>query len=86
VTKVNANEDMIRFDIRGTFAEGDKLALSWKGLTITDCNPSNFSKYARNYFYWPSVWFGYDTGIYGVQNYTMDELHLCYLSAATDAP
>lgn len=79
---------MVRFDLRGTFADGDKLAFSWKGTVVTDCNPSNFIgvKYTRNYFYWPSVWFGYSTGIYGISNYTMDELHLCYQSAAFDAP
>lgn len=88
VTVVNANEDLIKFDLKGTFAEGDKLAVSWKGLSVTDCNPSNFlgKTYAINYYHWPGVWFGYDTGIYGVKNYTMDELHLCYLSAARDAP
>ncbi len=88
VTGVNANEDMVRFDLRGTFADGDKLTFSWKGSVITDCNPTNFigSQYTRNYFNWPSIWFGYDTGIFGVKNYTNDELHVCYQSSALDAP
>lgn len=52
VTTVRMNEDMARFDLAGTFAEGDKLAFSWKGLVITDCNPSNFigSSYSRDFF------------------------------------
>lgn len=33
-TYANANEDMIRFDFSGSFADGDKLAFSWKGNVI----------------------------------------------------
>ncbi|CDW88139.1 neurohypophysial n-terminal domain containing protein [Stylonychia lemnae] len=87
-TVFNMNEDLVRFDLVGTFADGDKIAFSWRGTIITDCNPTNFLgiQYSRNYFNWPSMWFGYTSGISGITNYTNDELHLCYLSAAKDAP
>jgi hypothetical protein len=87
-TFVNANEDMVRYNLQGAFAEGDVIRVSWKGLVLADCNPDNFigTTYTRNFSYWPSFWFGYQTGIYGIKNNSMDELHLCYMSQAKDAP
>jgi hypothetical protein len=87
-TYANANEDMVRYDLRGAFVEGDVIRVSWQGLIISDCNPDNFigASYTRNFSYWPSFWFGYQTGIYGIQNTSMDTLHLCYMSMARDAP
>lgn len=76
----NMNEDMVRFDLSGAFVEGDMIKVSWKGLVLADCNPDNFigNMFVRNFSYWPSFWFGYQTGIYGIKNNSMDELHLCY--------
>jgi len=33
------NEDLFRPNLVGTFADGDKIAFSWRGTIITDCNP-----------------------------------------------
>lgn len=79
---------MVRYDLQGAFAEGDRIKVSWKGLVIADCNPDNFigDTFTRNFSYWPSFWIGYQTGIYGIKNNSMDDLHLCYMSQARDAP
>jgi hypothetical protein len=88
VVKANANEDMIRYDLQGGFVEGDMIKVSWRGQILADCNPDNFigDTFLRNYSYWPSFWFGYQTGINGIKNTSMDDLHLCYMSRAKDAP
>jgi hypothetical protein len=88
VTNANANEDMVRYDLTGGMVEGDMIRVSWKGLILADCNPDNFigDTFVRNYSYWPSIWFGYQTGVNGIKNTSMDELHLCYMSMAMDAP
>lgn len=64
------------------------IRVSWKGLVLADCNPDNFigATFVRNYSSWPSFWFGFQTGISGIKNTSMDELHLCYMSQAKDAP
>lgn len=84
----NMNEDMVRLDLTGGFVEGDLIKVSWRGLILADCNPDNFigDTFVRNYSYWPSFWFGYQTGINGIKNTSMDELHFCYMSMAKDAP
>ena len=84
LTNVIVNENIVHYDFYGAFVEGDILQLSWSGLVVSDCNPINFVgiTYARNYSYWPAVWFGYQTGVYGVTNTSMDTLHLCYMSTA----
>ena len=88
VVKANANEDMVRYDLQGGFVEGDMIKVSWRGLILADCNPDNFigDTFVRNYSYWPSFWFGYQTGVNGIKNTSMDDLHLCYMSRAKDAP
>lgn len=88
VASVNMNEDMVRFNLTGTFAEGDQITFAWPGFTQADCDPTYFlgQVYVYNYSHWPSVWFGYQTGIHGVQNISMDVIQLCYKSAAGDAP
>lgn len=57
VSLVKANEDMVQYDMSGTFADGDLLIFSWKGSIITDCNPTKFigSRFKRDYFNWPSI-------------------------------
>lgn len=79
---------MVRYDLMGAFVEGDVIRVAWSGLIISDCNPDNFvgTSFTRNFTYWPSFWFGYQTGIFGITNTSMDELHLCYMSQARDAP
>lgn len=82
------NERFIRFDLEGSFVEGDQLTLSWRGVAFADCNPVNFlgDVYTYNHTHWPSVWFGYGSGIHGVDTYEMDELHLCWKPVANSAP
>lgn len=87
-TNANMNEDLINYPFYGAFVEGDQIKVSWKGLVLADCNPDNFigATFTHNYSYWPAFWFGYQTGIYGIKNNSMDELHLCYMSQARDSP
>lgn len=88
VAAINSNEHIINFDLKGSFAEGDKLIFAWSGKTAADCNPKNFlgSTYLYRYSYFSSVWFGINSGTYGIKNYTMDEIQMCYSSNAEDAP
>lgn len=87
-TNTNMNEDLVNYPFYGAFVEGDQIKISWKGLVLADCNPDNFigSTFTHNYSYWPAFWYGYQTGIYGIKNNSMDELHLCYMSQARDSP
>jgi len=39
-----------------------------------------------NHTYWPATWFGYASGIHGIDNYDMDELHMCWKPKAKKAP
>lgn len=75
-TSAVTNQDMLLFDMQGTFIDGDSLAMSWKGYIYSDCNPTNIlgSSYTFNHSHWPGVWLGYNTGINGIQNSSMDDL------------
>lgn len=72
------NEDMILFNMRGTFLDGDKFTMAWGGVNYSDCNPSNFfgQEYVYNHSYWPAAWMGYTTGIHGITTHLFfnDEL------------
>jgi hypothetical protein len=80
VTTINSNENIVVYDVKGSFAEGDLMRFSWAGTVPADCNPKNFLgiSYTYSYNHWPAVWFGMNSGINGVKNYTMDEIHMCY--------
>ena len=67
-TEYVVNEDLVQFDFKGAFADGDLLTFAWAGIPISDCNPANFMgiSYVRNYNFFPSVWFGSTTGTYGI--------------------
>lgn len=85
---VEMNERPIVFDFSGSFVDGDQLTFSWKGENFADCKPINFmgDKYKFNHTYWPATWFGYASGIHGVDSYSKDELHLCWKPSAKKAP
>jgi len=87
-SSVNLNEDIVRFEFKGHFVEGDQLQFSWRGVGYSDCNPENFmgEAYTYNHTYWPAIWFGYDSGVHGITDYTMDELQTCWKSNANNAP
>lgn len=57
--------------------------MAWPGLTYSDCNPINYigTPYTYNHSFWPGIWMGYETGIFGVEflvNNYMDELQFCW--------
>ncbi len=87
-TYLNLNEDITRFDLTGVFVDGDQMAFSWRGVNYSDCNPINFlgSYYTYNHTHWPSIWFGFDSGVHGIVDKDYDELHMCWKSTALNAP
>jgi hypothetical protein len=82
------NEGHIRFDFSGVFVDGDQMTFSWKGTDYADCNPVNFLGDIFTYEngYWPSIWFGYGSGAWGVSSYERDELHVCWKPIANQSP
>ena len=82
------NERPVNFDYSGSFVDGDQLTMSWKGENFADCKPINFmgEVYTYNHTNWPAVWFGYSSGIHGIDSYKKDELHLCWKPSAKQAP
>jgi hypothetical protein len=76
VSSVNVNENIVHYNLEGAAADGDLIAFAWSGTYPADCKPENFlgQTYVMNYSYWPAVWFGMNSGVYGVKNYTMDEI------------
>eukprot|EP00347_Sterkiella_histriomuscorum_P007679 403347989 len=84
----SVNEDIFQLDIKGTFVEGDQFIMTWKGLSYSDCNPTNQmgDVYYYNHSNWPSIWVGYGTGIHGVNMTQMDEVQACWKPGADMAP
>ena len=87
-SSLNLNEAIVKFDFNGVFVDGDLLAFSWRGVNYSDCNPVNFlgETYTFNHSTWPAIWFGYDSGIHGIDEEAKDELHVCWKSSADNAP
>jgi hypothetical protein len=72
----------------GPLGDYDYVTLSWDGNPWADCKPLNFLNdegYMFQQGYMPYIWYGYQSGIHGMNN-TSDELHVCWKSSARGAP
>lgn len=82
------NYDTRPMQFNGPMGDYDYLTLSWEGNPWADCNPINFLNEV-GYMYQqgnlPYIWYGYESGIHGM-NSSSNELHVCWKSSARGAP
>lgn len=87
-TVADINLGPIRFKLEGPQTDGDKIQFAWDGSPAVDCANMYFlgSEYVRREGNYPSVWFGDNSGTFGIANSSMEELHVCFKSGSRGAP